>query len=225
MSGSDSGRDSPITSYMDDAVVGPGNFEVLPDSKVKRKIQHVDEVMMILRQSYDPQRLAAAMKRFIEDAEDGIKLEYMEENLAHLSILEVMRHLASHTDIQQIGFQILCKFLSKSTLLRENLQHSEAYKHVLRVICEHISDVKIQTLGMQILALLVTSEHLRMQILLDEKLAEVMDVITVAITGFRENSLIQTYAIMALNHLLTDDCAQQESFMSVELNFVMDSLT
>lgn len=70
MSGSDSGRDSPITSYMDDAVVGRGSIEVL-DNKVKRKIQHVDEVMMILQQSYDPQRLAAAMKRFIEDAEDG----------------------------------------------------------------------------------------------------------------------------------------------------------
>ncbi|XP_071082435.1 leucine-rich repeat serine/threonine-protein kinase 2-like [Haliotis cracherodii] len=193
----DSGRCSPST--------GPDGYEFVDSINTINDIKEADRIMHILQDTYDPQLLKKSLLRLQRLFKNVMVKKFLEDNQIHLGVLDVMKHLSSFPDIQQIGLQLLCQFIDESLALEKSLKNEHVHRHVLKVLSENISDIPIHQCGMKLLACLFESRYIRVDLTSTNLLNDVIDYLFRAISNFQEDVEIQVHALTCLRHILQEE--------------------
>ncbi|XP_046544491.1 leucine-rich repeat serine/threonine-protein kinase 2-like [Haliotis rubra] len=212
----DSGRCSPVTASDD--------YQFVDSKSTINDIKEADCILHVLQDTYDPQRLKESLIRLQTLFKNVSVKKFLEDNQIHLSVLDVMKHLSSFPDIQQIGLQLLCQFIDESLALEKSLKNEHVHRHVLKVLNENISEIPIHRCGMKLLACLFESRYIRVDLTSTNLLNDVISYLFRAISNFQEDAEIQVHALTCLRHILQEDKYLAEMFIRNYVPVVMETL-
>ncbi|KAK6177346.1 hypothetical protein SNE40_015465 [Patella caerulea] len=218
----DSGCSSPVPETRD-----KNGFEVLPNEENWVHIQDAELILQTLKQSFVVEELKDGLLR-LQNLQIFTHIEvqkYLENNQVHLLVLSVMKHLSAFDDIQLIGLQLLCSFISHSCILEDSIKNSDTYSHVMEVLQNNISDSEIHKGGMKIFSCLLEDDYIKMKLKSEGRLNEVLDMVFKSIAVFKDDDGIQFYAFTSLAHLLRFDDETKKEMMKKFYQLMMDSLS
>ncbi|XP_059152219.1 leucine-rich repeat serine/threonine-protein kinase 2-like [Physella acuta] len=179
-----------------------------------KMIVDTEEVVLLLRSlqsSSEHNEVTAALKKI--DAFFHLAPKYLEDKSVYTSVLSTMTHMMNDMEIQQLGLEMLHKFMVGSKIIEDKLMRKmEVTNHIIKLL-SHNQDQVIYTRSMLLLTKLLVSDHLRKQISDSKHWPKLMSILMAAITqGSRDlsyDSDSMLYSLTVLGTVLKEEPEQQ----------------
>ncbi|XP_013412529.1 leucine-rich repeat serine/threonine-protein kinase 2-like [Lingula anatina] len=139
------------------------------------------------------------------------------------AIVEQMKRLPKHVDVQKCGCNLLCDLAFASGKLKQQIQTTDCALHVLYLLDIHAENGSIQAAALKTIGVLAQSAPVRQLLLERDK--DLLGKLLVALSSFQNQPDVPARACYALRMILDTDKETYDSLMNgEEYRLVIDAL-
>lgn len=195
------------------------------DSIDSMEEEEAQSIVLTLQRSLNEELLMLTLYRIKDSLNNDELLKGLLSRNIEKHITRILDVCSSSTEIQKVGLKLMEILMKLSPDVCNEFQCSDiAYRVLLKALENFSGDEELQETGLQIFCLLLESENLRNNLLVDDIFETVLDCSLVAMQMYNHNTAIQCSSCAVLRYILLEDGDILDTFVEERLESFIKNL-